>query len=220
MKECGSSANHHPPVVGILGGICSGKTTVARLLAERGFELINADRIGHEMLGHPEIQSELQQVFGEGIFDENGQIDRQILARTVFDEQDRIEQLNAIVHPPILDEVEERIEHATQPVVLDAALLVEKGLHEKCCDLLVYVDAPARLRRKRAEEERNWEPEEIRRREKRQIPPERKRRMADIVITNDGTKTELKQKVQRLYTHIQKRLARSREFSQENADRE
>jgi dephospho-CoA kinase len=203
-----SSEETHPPIVGILGGICSGKTTVAKMLAERGFDLIDADRIGHEVLDRPEIKRRLREEFGREIFDADGRVERPKLARLVFGNCEATESLNSIVHPPILQEIDRRIRSADGPVVLDAALLVEKGLHEKCCDLLVFVHAPRQERLRRARQERNWDAPELQRREDKQISPTEKRRHADFVIDNGGTQTELERRIDQLTESIRETLAR------------
>lgn len=208
MSSPESSEQTRPPVVGILGGICSGKTTVARMLAERGFDLIDADRIGHEVLGRPEVKRRLREEFGPEIFRADGRVQRPTLARRVFGNSERTEKLNSIVHPPILEEIDRRIRRADRPVVLDAALLVEKGLHEKCCDLLVFVDAPRQERLRRARRERGWDARELQRRENTQISPASKRQYADIVIDNSGSQAELERRIDQLNQSIRETLAR------------
>lgn len=207
MRSPGASEEARPPVVGILGGICSGKTTVARMLAEEGFELIDADGIGHQVLARTDVKRRLREEFGPEIFDAEGQVDRAALARRIFGDTARTEKLNSIVHPPILEEIGRRVRSSSRPVVLDAALLMEKGLHLKWCDLLVFVDTPREERLRRAREERNWEEGELQRRENAQISSERKRRQADHIIGNSGSKDELKRKVKTLSSKIRETLA-------------
>ena len=205
------------PVVGIVGGICSGKTTVARMLAERGYERIDADRIGHEVLERADIKRRLKDEFGQNVFRADGSIDHAELARRALREHASTERLNSIVHPPILERIERQIRRADGPVALDAALLMEKGLHRHYCDVLIFVDAPREERLRRARQERSWDPEELERRENAQLPLERKKMESDYVVHNDGSKRELKHQINQLTGKIQKTL--DPHFSAENQSR-
>jgi len=193
-------------VVGLLGAVCSGKSTVARLLAEMGFRRIDADEIGHRVLERKDVGERLREAFGEEIFCADGTVDRARLARSVFGSKASLSKLNAIVHPPILEVIERAITRLKQEgeaagVVLDAPLLMETGLHHRC-DVLVFVDAPEEVRLERARRHRGWSPEELRSREAAQIPPERKRQQADFVIQNSGTEQDLREAVMGLVDRI------------------
>jgi dephospho-CoA kinase len=186
------------------------------MLAERGYEFIDADAIGHEVLGREEVKRRLAEEFRTDIFNEDGEVRRPELARRVFADPRLIEKLNSIVHPPILDEIDRRIRNSQRPVVLDAALLVEKGLHEECCDLLIFVDAPRDQRLRRAQEKRSWGDDELDRREKAQLSPRAKRQHADFVIDNSGSIRQLECEVNQLNRKIRETLAHGFEAVEED----
>ncbi|MFW5915089.1 MAG: dephospho-CoA kinase [Planctomycetota bacterium] len=203
MNETHGRTDSDTYVVGLLGGIASGKSTVARMLEENGFHRIDADRIAHEVLQQEEIQNCLADEFGDEILGRNGGIDHARLAEAAFDSRRKLEKLNDVVHPPVIRRIDAEIDGATGPVVLDAALLVEKGLDRRYCDLLIFVDAPEEQRRERVNSNRGWNPEELRRREKHQISTDRKRNIADKVVTNDETHEKLHAQIQSLVQKIQ-----------------
>ena len=103
-------SNQAKPVIGILGGIGSGKSTVAAEFGKLGCAVIDADRIAHEMLDEPTVKKQIIETFGNSILDSNSRIDRAKLANLAFADADSLAKLNAIVHPPVLAEVERRIE--------------------------------------------------------------------------------------------------------------
>jgi dephospho-CoA kinase len=200
------------PVVGLVGTVCSGKSTVARMMAEDGLEVVDADKIGHEVLEHPEVKIELRRTFGDDVFGPDGAVDRARLGRLVFGCQARLDRLNEIVHRPMLEEIDRRVRRAAEraggrPVVLDMALLIEKGLHEKYCDLLVFVDAPVAVRQARAQRTRGWSAEELVQRDAAQMAAELKRQQAGFVIVNSDTVEELHNAVRVLMDQIRQRLS-------------
>jgi dephospho-CoA kinase len=204
-----------PMVLGILGGLAGGKSTVAGLLAGRGAAVIDADRIGHQVIERPEVRAALRSAFGEQILDKSGRIERRLLARAAFGSPQRgpqsgpqgVDVLNGIVHPPILEEIRRRVEEIKRLkeaplIVLDAALLVETGLDKELCEKLLYVDAPEDVRRRRARDERGIEPEQFEQRARAQASPEEKRKLADYVVTNHGSLEELDEQIGRLWTTL------------------
>ena len=191
-------------VVGLTGGIGSGKSTVALLFSQLGARVIDADSIVHRLLDRPTVRSALVRAFGRDVV-RRGRIDRAAVARKAFASQTAVRKLNQAVHPHVRKEIQKRLAAARKSrrmVVLDAALLLEAGSH-KFCDVLVFVDAP-RAARERRVRKRGWKPGELRRREKTQWSVARKRARADYVVRNDGTKTALKKKVERILKKISK----------------
>ncbi len=193
-----------PIVLGIAGGLAGGKSTVAGLLARRGAVVIDADRIGHEVLERAEVRAALSSAFGREVLDEEGRVDRGRLADAVFGDAERVEKLNSIVHPPILEEIRERVEEIKRLqeaplIVLDAALLVETGLDTELCEALLYVDTPQEVRRERARSGRRMEPGQFEKRGLAQMPPEEKRKLADYVVTNSGSLEELDAQLSKLW---------------------
>jgi len=194
-------------VIGLLGGIGSGKSEVAARIAERGGSLIDADRIGHELLREPATKEQVRALWGEGVFDASGEVDRGRLSAAVFAPEGEgrgpgIEALNAIVHPELVQRVEEAVAGARREVrvpwvVMDAALLLEWGLGG-LCDVLVFVEAPEEERRGRVAAARGWSAEEVRRREVQQLPLREKRARADRVVENGGDRHALRRAVDEL----------------------
>jgi dephospho-CoA kinase len=193
-----------PPVVGIVGGLGSGKSTVAELLARRGARVVDADRIGHAVLGRAPVRAALVAAFSGGILDQAGQVDRRRLARAAFQTPERVEKLNKIVHPPIIQDVRGRVDELTKKadvplVVVDAALLMETGLHSDLCDMLLFVDATRRLRQERWTAGRSIGAEQFEKRERAQLPARSKKERADFVVDNTGSLRELEDQVTELW---------------------
>jgi len=195
------------PVVGLVGGLASGKSTVARLLAERGARIVDADRIGHEMIERPEVVEDVVQAFGSGVLDDAGRVDRGRLAERVFGDQKAVQKLNAIIHPPIIRRAREqvaalRMQPGVPLVVLDAPLLMETDLHRNMCQALLFVDSPQELRRRRAVTERGMDAAQFDKRQEVQLPVDTKRQRADYVVDNSGTLEELRSQVERLWPDL------------------
>jgi dephospho-CoA kinase len=194
------------PVLGIVGGLASGKSTVARLLEQRGARVVDADRIGHQMLELAEVREALREAFGECIFEAGSQVSHERLAEAVFGRPEMVQKLNAIVHPRILREIRGQVEmHRKEQgvplVVLDAALLVETNLDRDMCSALLFVETPRPLRRERAAG-RHVSPEQFEKREQSQLPEEEKKERADYVVSNTGSLADLKDQVERLWPRL------------------
>lgn len=182
------------PIVGIVGGIGSGKSTVARWVAEHHpAAVIDADRIGHALLKDPRVQYELLTAFGPEIVDATGGVSRSALAARVFgttpEQQAARAQLDGILHPAIRAEMLRQaaaVDPAKAQVILfDAAILLESGWRDVCRGV-VFVDTPLARRQAWVAEHRGWTAEELSRREASQWPLDRKRAAADDVIANDS----------------------------------
>ena len=180
------------PVIGIVGGLASGKSTVARLLEARGACAVDADRIGHEVLELPEVRHSLTEAFGGGILGADSRIDREQLAAAVFGRPEQVRRLNDIVHPIIIRKMREEMvrlqAHRDVPlVVLDVALLMETQLHGEMCRALLFVNTPEDLRRRRAAETRGMTAEQFAARERAQLPTDVKAAEADFTVNNTGS---------------------------------
>jgi dephospho-CoA kinase len=192
-----------PMIIGIVGGIASGKSEVAKLLVQQGAARINADELGHVLLTQDKaIQKEVVQLFGESILDQTKQIDRKKIASLVFGNDDRskamLDRLEAILHPAIRRLMEERLAtFQKQPgvtmIVLDAPLLVEAGW-DAMCDEILFVDTPLERRQQMASR-RGWSVEELAKREAAQLSLDQKRAAATKVVLNDGDLEELRRKM-------------------------
>lgn len=176
----------------MLGGIASGKSEVARAFAGTRGEVIEADRIAHEVLESPPLRSWIAARFGPELTAGQG-VDRAALGARVFADPAARAELEARVHPQVRLAIESRIAAArarhASPIVLDIPLLLESDAAQHwtaLCDALVFVDADAKVREARATARRGWPPGELARRESIQLPLDLKRARADVVIENDG----------------------------------
>lgn len=190
------------PVIGLIGGIGAGKSTVARCLAERGGAVIDADAIGHTALQQAEIIEKILARFGQGVRKEDGSLDRHAIARIVFANPEERNALEEMVFPFIGETCKKKIADALHDpqvrfVVLDAAVLLEAGWNE-IADRIVYVDAPRELRLARVAARSHWTEHDLRAREMAQWSEDMKKMKADEVLVNDSDGEELQKNVDRL----------------------
>ena len=180
-------------VVGVTGEIGAGKTAVARIMGRRGAKVVSLDELGHRALSEEGVKKGLLREFGRGIFRGND-VDRTELGKLAFADRRGRSALNAIVHPLMREWAREEVEKAQGLVALEGALLYEMGLDE-LCDVVVFVRAPEGLRLERLGTRAGWDGEELARRERTQMPSEKKSARADRRIANDGSEGELERKV-------------------------
>jgi dephospho-CoA kinase len=202
----GMNANNNKPVIGLLGGIGSGKSTVAAELRALGCAVVDADQIGHEVLKSPDVKEELRQLWGEAIFDSSGQIDRRALGKVAFQAPENLHALNAILHPRIRRAIIDQIgAHSRDPaipaIVLDAALLLETDWHALCITF-VFVSAPPEARARRVTAERGWDAVTWKQRENSQKPLDMKAAKADHVVDNSSSVSCLREQVRSIFHRI------------------
>jgi dephospho-CoA kinase len=200
-------------VLGIVGGLASGKSTVAKLLADRGARVVDADRIGHQALELTPVKEALRKAFGDAIFDGAGHVSHQRLAEAAFGRPELVQKLNSIVHPPILAEIRAQVarlkkEQGVPLVVLDAALLMEANLDKELCQALLFIDAPWSARQERATTRSRMSAGQFGKREQAQLQEEVKRRAAGYVVSNSGSLRELKRQVEKLWPELCRMRAR------------
>lgn len=193
---------------GLTGGIACGKTTIAAMLRELGAHIIDADKIGHEMLlpsspAFPELVSR----FGREILDSAGRIDRKKLGPLVFADPARLQQLNHIVHPRIIERTGELAaahcaENPGAVVIVDAALIYETGIPGRFVKTIVAWCRPEQ-QIERLVDKTGLTREEAEQRIASQMPAEEKRRRADFVIDCSGTLEETRRQVEALYPVLQ-----------------
>lgn len=195
--------------VGLTGGIGSGKSTFAVLLAERGAQVIDADQLGRDALrpGRPAWHSVVD-TFGDEILVEGTMdIDRKALAALVFADRNKLAVLNAITHPLIAEGIAnalERLSHSDEIVVLDAALIVEMGL-DRIVNALVVVDAPDEIRKTRLVRSRGMTLEDVEARITAQALRSELLDRADIVVHNGGSMEDLAREADRVWAELKER---------------
>ncbi|MCK4547355.1 MAG: dephospho-CoA kinase [Candidatus Eisenbacteria sp.] len=195
-------------VVGITGGIASGKTTIAKELEKLGAVLVDADQIGHDVVDNvAEVRDRLREAFGDSIFDAQDRIDRSRLGERVFGDGDALGRLNAIVHPHLLEELRSRVEHlASGPggkvIVIDAALLVEWKAQE-WLDYLVVVESGAERQLERICSRDGLTREEARGRISSQVGADERAAVADEIIGNDAGLDDLARAAHDLWLRLE-----------------
>jgi dephospho-CoA kinase len=190
---------HKPLVVGLTGAIGAGKTTVAKLLLDKGVPVIDADALGREILETSErARAALRDTFGPSVFAADGRINRAELARVAFSSRDAVKRLNEAVHPALVERIINELASCqdVDVVAIDAALIVEWGAALPV-DLTVVVEAPEDIRRERSR--LKYGADDFNARQMSQLDVVRKRARADVIIDNAGSLAGLKKKVDRLY---------------------
>jgi dephospho-CoA kinase len=190
------------PVIGVVGGIGSGKSRVAAEFAKHGGRVIDADMAGHHALRQPDVKAQVVGRWGREILDENGEVARKKLARVVFADADERRALEAMVFPWIGQELRRQIAAARDDpevrlIVLDAAVMLEAGWNSEC-DRVVYVDVPRDERYRRLAQQRGWTAEEVQAREAAQWPLDVKAARADHTLDNAGPPEALAAQVESL----------------------
>lgn len=202
--------NAYPIVIGIIGGVASGKSTLTKLLQNRGAKVILADAIAHDVLKEPVVIQQLSELFGDGILSNTGSakgqsIDRKKLAALVFgnsrDPTNRRKQLEAIVHPRIREIAKAQLqslrrESGLQYIVLDAPLLIEGGWLPYC-NKVVFVETSDELRQAWAAS-RGWSRNDWQQRESAQFSLEVKRSHATDILINVGDMASLEVEVTKM----------------------
>lgn len=197
-------------VIGVVGGIASGKSFVTKQLQSHGAVILDADRIGHEVLLRESVKEALREEWGEAVFDNAGEVDRKQLAEIVFDpaEPERLKKLERITHPLIAAQLQQEIDRLANSgvvnvLVLDAPVMVKAGWHV-LCDLIVFVEASLEQRLARVVE-RGWSAEMFHNREAMQAGIDKKRQISKQVIDNNGTLEDAINQVSELWDGIQNR---------------
>jgi dephospho-CoA kinase len=194
------------PIIGIAGGIGSGKSFVARLFGEFGCCVIHADEQVKSAYNDPAITAILRSWWGKAVFHPDGNIDRAAVARIIFNDPQQRQRLEELLHPYVTAArnrvmAEAADDPAVKAFVWDTPLLFEVGSAGDC-DAIVFVDAPEELRFKRVHETRGWDAAEIIRREKLQWPLDKKQRLAHDIVVNTADAVTCRSHVREILSRI------------------
>ncbi|MFC1760883.1 dephospho-CoA kinase [Planctomycetota bacterium] len=193
------------PVIGIIGGIGSGKSTVALAFADLGCRIIDADALAHQILQEPVTAAQVIELLGDEIRDAQGQIDRSQIAAQVFRDPAALSALNQLIHPHVLAQCEALLAHyqadpTVAAVVLDMPLLIEVGWDNRC-DHIVFVQCDQATREARARE-KGIDKADFRTREKTQISLDKKQNRADNTLSNNSDVSAVVRQVTEIFQHL------------------
>jgi dephospho-CoA kinase len=190
--------------IGLTGGIGSGKSTVTKFLAALGAPIIDADKVGHAIYapGGP-AYNDMLAAFGHEIVGPDGTIDRKKLGPIVFADPEALKRLNSIVHPKMFTRMREMVqqlrgEGVRDPVLVEAAILIEANWQPLFDEIWLVVASRERVI-ERIERDRGLKPEQTEARIRAQLPDKERQKHSTLLITNDGTFDELREKVTRLW---------------------
>jgi dephospho-CoA kinase len=186
------------PVIGLAGAIGSGKSFVARILAERGCAVIDSDQLARDATDLPQVRKRIAEAFGPTMLDRDGKADRRAIAAHVFGDRAKLATLESIIHPPVHEARHAmRQRYAADPAVVaiveDCPLLYEVGLDAEC-DVVIFVQASRQTRLARVAG-RGWSEKDLADREKNQLGLDFKASRADYVIDNDEGEDHVRQQV-------------------------
>jgi dephospho-CoA kinase len=189
-------------VIGLTGGIATGKSTVEKILENLGAKVIDADKIVHKLLSDENVKNQIRQYFPDA-FDNKGNIDRKKLAGIVFNDYKKKKILENILHPKVNQEIDRWIEinkkeNSDEVLFVSVPLMIETGSYKKY-DKIVLVYAPRELQIKRLIENKGYSYKEALARINAQMDIKEKRKYADYIIENTGSIQELEEKVKQLY---------------------
>ena len=191
------------PIIGIAGGIGSGKSFVARLFGEMGCAVISSDDLVHAAYADEQVKQTVRQWWGDGVVQPDGNVDRRAIGRIVFADAAQRQRLEGLLHP-IVDRIRTTQMSAAPPAtaafVWDSPLLFETGLNRRC-DAVVFVEADPAVRLVRVAR-RGWDAAEMAKREKNQWPLDKKRALADYALDNTADAAQTRDHVSRLLSRI------------------
>ncbi len=194
-------------ILGILGGIGSGKSTVTDMFAALGANTLDADAIAHELIEKEETKATLRQWWGDEIITAEGKVDRTKIAQKVFSDAAELIRLNSLIHPEVRKRIEEGIGkfmakngEEKKLLVLDVPLLASSTLRD-LCDEIIFVNSDESLRQSRTQL-RGWSSKDLKQREACQVPENDKKKLSGFIINNSGSLDETRQQVEALYQDL------------------
>ena len=188
--------------IGLIGGIASGKSTVAEMLADEGAAVLNADQVAHDVLNQDEVRDTLVAEWGKSILSNDGSINRAAVANLVFadtiDGEENRKFLESVIHPLTRRQLEQQrdqlVKQGKTVFVVDAPLLLEAGW-DTTCDVVIMVQASDERRHENVAR-RGWSVDELERREQAQLPLATKLQRSDVVIDNSGTLAQTREQIE------------------------
>jgi dephospho-CoA kinase len=198
---------HNPLIAAVTGGIGSGQSTVCSFLKKWQCKVVNADLKAKEVIRKDrKLQNKLKTIFGNDVFINNGELNRQRLADLAFKDEFHTHKLNQLVHPRMVESIIEEMENARFSkrfpiVVVDAALIYEISI-EKMFDVVIVVNAPFSLRQNRVMERDNITRKQFKDRFDKQIPLEEKVKWADFIIENNSTINDLENRTHKVHQEL------------------
>lgn len=191
-------------VIGITGGIGTGKSEVAKIIREKGYVVLSSDEIAKDLMANDDnLKTNLKNLFGDEVYDKSGSLNKSFLASKIFGNseihKDNLNRMNALVHPRVIQELINKAEYYSQQgeemIFNESALIFEAGLDEGY-DAIIVVDAPEELRIGRVMKSRGMSKDKILERMDEQISQHEKKKAADFVIDNSGDINQLQQSVE------------------------
>ncbi len=191
-------------IIGLTGNIGTGKTTVLRMLAARGARIIDADQVAHQVMAPGGIAyAPILALFGRGILDASGAIDRSRLGQLVFGNPDKLAQLEKIVHPAVYAAVNAEVQAAAEPVVvIEAIKLLEAGMAAALCDQVWVITSPVDQQVERLMRDRGMSRAAAEARMATQSPQSFKVSQADVVLDNSGALADLDKQVEAAWQNL------------------
>jgi len=190
-------------IIGLTGGIATGKSTVAKMLTNRGYEVIDADEIVHKLQAKKSpLLKEISKAFGSTVLNENGSLNREKLGQMIFNDEKKRSLLDSIVHPAVRAEFERKIQLVQSDILfLDVPLLFESGFDD-LADVTLVINASVEVQLERLMLRNGLSHQEARARIDAQMPMSQKVKLADFVIDNDGDLAELEVCVEKFLGEI------------------
>lgn len=194
------------PIIGVAGGIGSGKSTVADILGRLGAGVISSDRLNHAELESPEVAAQIRAWWGDRLIGPDGHVRRDALRERVRNDPDARSQLEGLTHPRIASRRQKMMsefiaDDRVRAIVWDSPLLFEAGLAEQC-DYIIFVEAERGRRLARVRQERGWTEEDLERFEKMQKPLDFKRQRADYIVDNNSDTDVVRREVENVFSRI------------------
>lgn len=182
-------------VIGITGNIGSGKTIVSSLIESEGYSVIRSDLLAKDlMFTDPKIKKQLIKNFGEETFS-NGRLNTKFLAENVFLKKKNVEKINSIVHPPVIQAIKKIIKVTESKIVFVESALIFEARIGKMFDYILLVCSDEKIRINRVTKRDGVQPEEVKKRQRFQLPESKKKLSSHFVIENDSTKKALEKKI-------------------------